>query len=331
MSQLMLPPVAGWDDWRPVFTDASLWRPVVERVWASDPALRAATNINIPARVEAGFPGTCAVFLVDGAAVIKFFPPMVARDFDRERPAYGLIGGLSPHLPRLLAAGVFHDRIAWPYLVLSLLPGEAWREARAGMNCAEQLGTLRELGRIMRLTHKLPLPNERNWPATSDWPTFVASRRPRLAAELREHTSLPGHLIGKIASLVKETDWQTARPCLLHADLTEDHLLVNRQDGRWVLSGLIDWADAEVGDPYYEWVALWFSICRRDARLFRGFLSGYDSALRLDDIQASRLLAFTVLHRFGANVLNETLTEAGQRGMDSIATLSANLFPGLSS
>lgn len=330
MSQPLLPPVADWDDWRPIFTDESLWRPVVERVWGSDPALQAATNITTPAHIEAGYPGTCAVFVVDGVAVIKFFPPMVARDYDRERTAYGLVGGLSPHLPRLLAEGVFHDRILWPYLILSRLPGEAWREARAGMSRAGQLGVLGELGLIMRQTHNLPLPATGPWPAASDWPLFVAARRPRVAAELREHRSLTGHLVREIELLVKETDWFTARPCLLHADLTEDHLLVDWYDGRWSLSGLIDWADAEVGDPYYEWVALWFSICRRDVGLFSAFLSAYDPALRPEAVQASRLLTCTALHRFGANIINETLSEAEQRGMDSVAALSATLFPGLS-
>jgi hypothetical protein len=84
-----------------------------------------------------------------------------------------------------------------------------------------------------------------------------------------------------------------------------------------------------VGDPYYEWVALWFSICRRDAGLFTEFLSGYDPALRPENIQANRLLSFTALHRFGANIINDTLTGSEQRRLEGLAQLTEALFPGL--
>jgi hygromycin-B 7''-O-kinase len=328
MNTYLLPPVDDWGDWGPIFIDVRLWRPVVERVWASDTTLQAATSISFPTLIEAGFPGTCAVFVVDGEAVIKFFPPMVARDCERERDVYRLID-LSPYQPRLLAAGAFRDRIPWPYLVFSHLSGEAWREAKPLMSREDQLEVVRELGRVIRQVHDKPLPPDGAWPAASDWPAFVESRQSRMTAELRNHTSLPDQAIREIEALLEATDWRTARPCLLHADLTEDHLLMSRQSGRWALSGLIDWADAEVGDPYYEWVALWFSICRRDVGLFRAFLAGYDPALRTEDLRTGRLLAFTVLHRFGANIINETLTGAEQRRLDSTARLLDALFPGL--
>jgi hygromycin-B 7''-O-kinase len=329
MNTYLLPSVGDWGDWGPIFTDVRLWRPVVERVWAFDATLRAATHVSSPTLVETGFPGTCAVFVVDGAAVIKFFPPMVVRDYERERDVYRLID-LSPYQPRLLAEGMFHDRISWPYLVFSHLPGEAWRETMPLMSREDQLEVMRELGWVMRRVHDTPLSPGGVWPAASDWLAFVESRQSWMKADLLDRTALPDQTIREIEALLEATDWRAARPCLLHADLTEDHLLVSRRSGRWALSGLIDWADAEVGDPYYEWVALWFSVCRRDVGLFSAFLSGYDPGQGTGDIQASRLLAFAVLHRFGANIINETLTKAEQRGMKNVAALSANLFPGLS-
>jgi hygromycin-B 7''-O-kinase len=329
MSESSLPPVAGWKDWGPIFTDAGLWWPVVERLWASDPALEAATRISTPIHVEAGFPGTCAVFVVDGVVVIKFFPPMVARDYDRERIAYGRIGALSPALPRLLAEGVFIDRIPWPYLVFSRVPGRAWREARAYMSRAAQLSITGELGRIVRLVHDTPLPADGSWPALSAWRELVEARLPQIAGELSTNTALPQGIIREVEAAALATDWFVERPRLLNADLTEDHLLVSRRVGRWALSGLIDWADAEVGDAYYEWVGPWFSICRRDAGLFRGFLAGYDPALRLEDISADRFLTFTALHRFGAAIIGDALLLAEQSAIGSRAELIAALFPGL--
>lgn len=329
MNKLLLPEVRDWAEWGPIFTDATLWRPVIEQVWAIDSNLAAGTGSAQPRRVESGFPGTCAVFIVDSRVVIKFFPPMVARDFERERSVYRLIGGVSPYLPRLLAEGVFHDRVAWPYLALSRLPGQAWRDARAALSREERHNTLRELGQLVRSVHDTPLPASGPWPSAADWAAFVQSRRPQAIPDLRARTALPDRVIRELGALVSETDWLRERPRLLNADLTEDHLLVAQRGGRWRLSGLIDWADAEVGDVVYEWVALWFSICRRDAGLFGAFLAAYDASLQLADLRPERFLAFTALHRFGVNMMNEALTPAEQSEIDSRRRLQEALLPGL--
>jgi aminoglycoside phosphotransferase (APT) family kinase protein len=133
----------------------------------------------------------------------------------------------------------------------------------------------------------------------------------------------------EIEALLAATNWTAAAPRLLHADLTEDHLLVERRGEQWQIAGLLDWADAEVGDPYYEWVALWFSICRREGRLLRAFMRGYDAG-RLDrSLSATRLTAFTFLHRFGVGILGDTLTQEEQRAIGSLDELIRVLFPGL--
>jgi hygromycin-B 7''-O-kinase len=329
MNKPLLPEVRDWPEWVAIFTDAVLWRPVIEEVWAADPNLASWTGSPRPVRVEPGFPGTCAVFIVDDRTVIKFFPPMAARDFDRERAVYRLIDGASPHLPRLLAEGMFQDRIEWPYLALSRLPGQAWRDAQAGLSQGDRHATLRELGRLVRAVHDTPLPESGSRPTAADWAAFVAARRQQAAADLRARTALPDRVIRELDELMAATEWLIERPRLLNADLTEDHLLVEQRGGRWHLSGLIDWADAEVGDVGYEWPALWFSICRREASLFSAFLKGYDASQRLADFQPERFMAFTALHRFGANMIAETLTTTGQSEIGNLRRLQQALFPGL--
>src|SRR5688572_23703051 len=115
MSGYLLPVEIDWAEWGRIFTDASIWRPVIERVWVADESLSQATGIAVPGVITAGFPGTCAVWVVgepekSDAAVIKFYPPMVARDRERELAVYQLLQGRVPGLPALLAEGVFHDR-----------------------------------------------------------------------------------------------------------------------------------------------------------------------------------------------------------------------------
>ena len=72
-------------------------------------------------------------------------------------------------MPRLLAGGGRRDRIDWPYLVTSFLPGAAWREARADMPAAQRLAVARTLGERVRRVHDCllytsPSPRDRTRP-----------------------------------------------------------------------------------------------------------------------------------------------------------------------
>ncbi|CUS02622.2 conserved protein of unknown function [Candidatus Promineifilum breve] len=327
MTSYLLPAVANWDEWRPIFTDTRVWRPVIARLWAAEPGLRARTSIAMPGHVAAGYPGTCAVFVIDERAVIKFFPPMVSGDDAREAAVYRLLDGRVPGAS-LLAEGVLYDRIDWPYLVVSFVPGAAWREVGATIAPARQAAILAELGRVVRLTHETPL-NADTWPMPSAWSDYVSHSLSDAIGRLRDETVFSTSVINEIEALLSATDWFANQPRLLHADLTADHLLVAERDGRWSMTGLIDWADALVGDPYYEWVALWFDLCRRDARLFGAFWRGYDPAGASPPLSLSRLLAFTCLHRFGTGIMTAALPEATRREITGVAGLIAALFPDL--
>ena len=329
MSDYILPAAIDWANWAALFTDVDRWRPVVDRVWATDDALAAASGIAKPHRVVSAFPGTCAVFIVDEAVIIKFFPPMVANDLKREVAAYLALGDRVPHLPLLLSHGRYQDRIEWPYLVVSCIPGQAWREISARLSAGQAEGLVAELGRMARLTHEIPLPPNGTWPAAGAWAVLVASRLAQVGDDLRRDTALQNGLIEEIESLLATTSWYDQRPCLLHSDLTEDHLLVAERDGEWFVTGLIDWADAEVGHPIYDWVAVWFSICRRNPRLFGAFLKGYGARESWDGNSLNRLMSLTFLHRFGATIISDSLPPAEQRAISTLEQLAEALFAGI--
>lgn len=325
MSDYLLPAVRDWAEWGALFTAAERWRPAIARLWAAEPLLAARTGVASVGRVVAGFPGTCAVFVLDETAVIKFFPPMVAGDFVRERAVYRLLAGRVPEMPRLLAGGVLRDRVDWPYLVTSFCPGRDWREARADMPVEAQLAVARTLGERIGRVHRTAISPGDVWPRNDAWPLFVAARLAGVPTALR--TVLPEAVAAAAEALLRETDWFAGQPCLLHADLTEDHALVECQAGRWTLSGLLDWADAEVGDPLYEWVALYFGFCGRDVALFSAFLAGYDPAAPLPTRR--QLLAYMLLHRFGLSIVAAVLGDEERRDLSDIDELAGRLFPGL--
>ena len=317
--------IHDWAGWSGVFTDAALWRPAIARLWTDELSLAARTGVGRIETVTAGFPGTCAVFIVNETAVIKLFPPLVAGDFERERAVYRLLDGRLPEMPRLLADGVLRDRIAWPYLVTSFLPGVAWRDAGAAMPPAPRLAVARALGERVRRVHETPIRPGLGWPRAGAWSRFVTTRLAEAPAALR--AGLPERVVAEAGGLLQETDWFANEPRLLHADLTQDHVLVAQQGDEWRLTGLIDWADAEVGDPAYEWVALYFGFCDGDVALFRAFLTGYGSegAAHLPDRR--RLLAFSLLHRFGMHIIAGVLPDKLRRDLSGLDELAGRLFP----
>jgi hygromycin-B 7''-O-kinase len=322
----MLPIPQSWHEWGRMFTDAALWRPAVQQIYR-------ASGLGVAGEVEAGYPGTCAVFIVDGRAVVKIYPPTLHRDFGREREAYRLLDGrLGRTLPAVLAEGIFQDQIEWPYLILEFRPGQAIREVWPAIPADNRLALAAELGELIRAVHNTPLVDTEHFdPRPVAWQVFVQERQAAALDELRQKAGLPEKVLAEIGELFAQGEPALPagfQPCLLNADVTEDHLLLVEQNGRWRLSALIDWADAEVGAPAYEWPALWFSACQQEAAVLRHFARAYDPTLILDEAFAREALLYTLLHRFGAEMVAMGWQRLrGDRPVSSLAELQRCLWP----
>jgi hygromycin-B 7''-O-kinase len=88
-------------------------------------------------------------------------------------------------------------------------------------------------------------------------------------------------------------------PVLLSADVTDEHILVGQREGRWEVTGYIDFGDAMLGHPHYEFAAPGCSIARGSPPLQRAMLRAYGySDTELNGELVMRLMAYTLLHRF---------------------------------
>lgn len=310
--------------WGGLFGETAVWLPLIHSI-----CQQAGIPVNT---VEAGYPGTCAVFVVDGATVVKVYPPMLPHDFAREREVYQQLTGRLAQMPRLLGAGVYHDRLDWPYLLLSFCPGVPIRElyGQVGRFGERRLG--RELGEMLRVVHATPLGGLTAFDTEPvAWRHFLQRRQAAIGAELRQRGSLPPHVVAEAEQFLAEMMpllGADERLCLLHADLTEDHLLLVGENGRFSISALIDWADAEVGTVGYEWVALWFGLCNRNLPLFRTILHAYDPTITLDAAFGRQLVAWTLLHRFGAGIIDHVWRLDDQPAINSVGELVRWLWPG---
>ncbi|MEJ5308431.1 MAG: aminoglycoside phosphotransferase family protein [Anaerolineae bacterium] len=320
----LLPVITTWAEWGQMFTNVAQWTAAVREIcWCHGLPVR---------RVEAGYPGTNAVFVVDDAYVVKIYAPFCPEDFDLERELYALLGS-NPHLPvpQLIAQGVLEDQIRWPYIIMDFKPGVPIREARPHIPRRNLERIAAELGEMVRELHRVPVASLTSLPHTqASWQQFVQQRQVEVADLTRWAGVLPASVVAEIpAFLAAVLDGAEAVPlALLNGDLTEDHILLEQRGGKWHISALIDFGDALVGARDYEWVALWFSGLDRDYDGLATFMAAYDPHLSLDDTFFARAMAFTFLHEFSLDILTLTLRTLGQPQVTSIQELQALLWEG---
>jgi hygromycin-B 7''-O-kinase len=320
----LLPVITTWAEWGRMFTNVAQWTAAVREI---------CRRHNLPVQhVEAGYPGTNAVFVVDDAYVVKIYAPFCPEDFDLERELYALLGA-NPRLPvpQLIAQGILEDQIRWPYIIIDFKPGAPIREVRARIPDHSLQRIAAELGEMVRVLHRTPIEPLTSLPHTqTSWQQFVRQRQVEVAEAALWEGILPEPVVAEIPEfLASVLDDDAAVPlALLNGDLTEDHVLLEQRNGKWHISALIDFGDALVGTRDYEWIALWFSALDRNYEELTAFMAAYDSHLKLNDAFFTRAMAFTFLHEFGPDILAFTLKALGKPQIASVQELQALLWGG---
>lgn len=323
-----LPTIRTWADWAKIFTDVDVWADAVRAI-----ADRAGLPIHT---IEAGYPGTNAVFVVNShtgagdapAFVVKIYAPFCHEDYELERELHPL---LSQHpslpTPRLLGHGTLMDEIDWPYLVLSFLPGAPIREVRSVISPVELVSISEDLGGLVRALHRIPITSIQSLPSSPEaWRAAGTRHLEQTVEHLRAEAALPLALLDAIPGFVAPMLQPASPPELVFVtgDLTEDHVLLQREEAHWTISGLIDFADALIAPRAYEWPALWFGALGRDTASLHAFMKAYDPSQSLDAAFYRRAMAFTLLHEFGGLMITETLRRMGlpePRTLDELQTL----------
>jgi hypothetical protein len=300
------------EDYRRRFADAAYWRPYVEIVCARHRLAPCAT-------VRCHNPGTCPTFIVDERWVVKFFGMLFngADAYRAEVDANQLIcadadARASIPAPALVHVGNLMDEGTawrWPYLIFEYVPGVvSLGEVNEQVSLGDKLATARRLARVARRLHGLPL--EGATYLRPIWDTYAAMlqrQRPGSQARQREWLILPACLVDQIDAFlppIGELVDTTAQPCLLHGDITGDHVLGAVERDHWSMRALIDFGDALAGDPVYELIPLHLDCFRCDKRLLRAFVDEYGFGQAARQMLPHKALSLALLHPFNvfANV-----------------------------
>lgn len=292
---------ASVDDYARQFTDTAFWRPAVERVCQHH-------NIHI-GTMQAGLAGTHPVFLVQNGQqyVIKFYETRFfagTRSYKVERELYQWLPDLLPiAIPRLIATGILEEFGTWPYIITTRVPGTSFGQVRQQVDTVGRKALATVLGRTLSQLHRIPVETSLFLRQLRDeWSEFIRGQYDQCVANHQRWNTLPNHLIAQIPDYLAKYehfgDPQTC--CLIHADLTEDHVLGAFQAGQWSVTGLIDFGDAWVGSPLYELVALHLSVFQLDKGLLQTFLQAYTSDTAFYEHFVERAMVATLLFEFNA-------------------------------
>jgi len=322
--------VYSLDGWRQVFTRVETWRPLVRLILARH---------GLPADLTLSgvTPGSHAVFGVGERLIVKIYSPLWPADWAKETELYALLGG-DPFLrvPRLVASGVIPANLPeaaggeWPYALVERQAGTPLGQVWRAMDAGGRARLAGRLGRLLARLHRTPVEGLRSVPSgPSCWTGFAGRQALSAMDRHRAWNTLPVALLAQVASYLVAQDglWRAAgtRVCLLHCDVTADHVFVGAstgacgaEAGNAGITGLIDFGDAMAGDPEYEFVAVFLSALDGDRAALASFLQSYGHPAWDDPGFSRRMLAYCLIHEF--DVLAE-IPRLWPDLLDSVASL----------
>ena len=271
--------VQGYDT---LHDDVSRWRPLVEPL--------AARHARPGETLTALDAGTVMVVLVGQRAVFKLYPPFLHDHFAFERAA---LCALAQHglqripvaLPELLSSGVLHDDAgaAWPWLLMSQLPGEVLTGHWPGLSEGQRCALLRHLGEVMAAVHGMPpavvQPLAAHAALGGDWAAFMAQQRAGCVRR-QQRTGLPPHLLEQVQSFVSGPVPMPApgQGVMLTGEYTPMNLMVSpavATEAAPRLSGMFDFGDGLLGAPLMDALGPLAFLAAGHAARVEALLDGY--------------------------------------------------------
>lgn len=225
----MVPDIRSKQEYLQVFRDDEVWLPAIRAI-ASRHALS-----GTPQRTTLGTNITFAC----GDYIVKLFPPPWRAGFAAEKTALEAARGLP--VPEVAAEGELEG---WPYLIMTRLGGVPVGDVWPSLDARQKHDVVAQIGELMRKLHDLPVPHG----LRGDWQCFLNERL--AAAEAHHNVGEPWR--SWLREQLRAFSEPPRKMVLLHGDLTADHILLRNEGGNWSITGLIDFGDARVGHPYYE-------------------------------------------------------------------------------
>ena len=240
--------------------------------------------------------GSLPVYAVGDELVLKLYPPVFLHERDTEAGVLGALEGRLPiPTPGLEAVGALDG---WGYVLMRRLRGESLAVAWPRIAPDDRVRLCAALGEALASLHAIRGPALASLPPR-DWSSFVREQCAS-SAERQRGRGLSASWVDQIDPFLESVVLEPpAVPVLLHTEVMREHLLVERTNEGWSLSGLFDFEPAMRGAPEYELASVGVFVTAGDAGLLRSLLLAYGYREdALDHALSRRLLAYALVHRY---------------------------------
>jgi hygromycin-B 7''-O-kinase len=270
-----------------------------------------------------------AVYQIDGGYFVKLYAPRSMTLYRVEKELLGLLAveGMA-WAPEVVAAGQASGER--PYLILTTMAGETAEDSWDDIPRGDQLSIGAALGAAAPALHAADpgvladtkaLPGSRRETAPMNITKNCEDIKMTGGLDTARAEEFTAFIRAEGAAILAETT------CLVHCELTNNHICLRQDRGTWRLSGVIDFADAMVSAPEFDIAWLWPWTFSRDAEAMRACLAAlYDGATPPEGL-ARRCLAATLCSYSAEGLWDEYVRHCDGRVQPSVSGMTEWLFP----
>lgn len=263
------------------------------------------------------------VFSVDGQIVIKLYPSYVNDEFIKEKQVLEFLNSqsLSVDIPKLISTGQFEG---WNYLIMSELKGTLLIDIFDELSLDEKKQIAFDLGKIIREIHDATIST--NQDDYNHWKQFITNQLEQVENH-HKNNGMNEELVNQLTNYVDDETFQgNVQIVLLTGEYTPFNLIMNKVDGMWKFTGLIDFADCFVGNSKYDLLGPIAFMFYPFEGLNRIFLESYGySNNELNEGFQKELMTYLLLHRFSNISFYQEKSEVAKKAI-SLKELENKFF-----
>lgn len=195
-------------------------------------------------------------------------------------------------VPKVIATGSLEG---WDYLIMNELKGTLLADLWDQFSSDEQTQFSTDLGSLIQEFHSIPTHHFSK--LNTNWREFITNQFQNMK-DNQKKSKLPQELFDSLDHYVDESHIQyDPDHSLLTGEFTPFNLLFNKVEGKWRLTGLIDFADCFLGDPEYDLLGPILFIFNGNKELTTSFLKSYGyTDNELNESFRKKLMIYTILH-----------------------------------
>lgn len=275
--------------------------------------------------------GANVLFRHHSNLIIKIVPPNWKYQGTAEIESAKLLANkLSLPIPDVIASGEINN---WVYVVMTLLPGTSMADLWEELSIEEKMPVVKQLGGFINQLHLLSVDSQS--PLKKDWKIYHKEllddclprhQRKKAPACLTEQMS------DYLASVTSQHNdyFDDNASFFIHMDLHPWNLLLEKVEGIYQISGVIDFGDAVIGrSRLLELATPLIFVCQGNKKLIDTMITSYqllDNAQALNKDLQQKLMAITLLRP--ASDFNFVLKQVPISGpRDTLEEIASQLFP----